>query len=59
MAKILELDVKILLKSRRFGNAFRSLASKCFPSGCSKSVCVRPPALRKLRTDDVDFANDA
>ena len=38
-------------------NFFRSLASKGFPSGYSTSVC--PTGLRKLRTYDVDFSNDA
>ena len=38
---------------------FTSLASKGFPSGYSKSVCVRPAALRKLRTYNAHFSNDA
>ena len=36
-----------------------NLASGGFPSGYSKSVCVRPHALRKLRTYHAVFANDA
>ena len=43
--------------------SFRSLASKGFPSGYSKSgcvgLCVCPHALRNLRTYWVVFANDA
>ena len=34
------------------------IAFKDFPNGF-RTVCVRPPALRKLRTYDADFANDA
>ena len=39
--------------------SFRNLASKGFPSGCSESVYVCPPALRKLQTYGADFSNDA
>ena len=39
--------------------SFRRLVSKRVHSGYSKSLCVCPPALRKLRTYDVDFSNDA
>ena len=39
--------------------SFSRLAVKGFPSGYSKSVCARPPALGKLRTYTVAFSNDA
>ena len=40
-------------------NAVWSLACKSFRSAYSKRVCVRPHILRKLRTYEVSFANDA
>ena len=44
---------------RILASTFRSLASKVFPSAYSTLVCVRLHALRKLRTYEVIFANDA
>ena len=45
-----------LLLGYYYTGSFESFASKGFPSGCSKNMCVRPPTLRKLRTYDVDLS---